>query len=31
MDSSVVRIICAVLVVVFGAFIFLRRRGRSSE
>jgi hypothetical protein len=31
MDSSLVRIICAVLVVAFGAFIFMRRRGRNSE
>jgi hypothetical protein len=31
MDSSVVRIICAGLVVAFGVLIFMRRRGRSSE
>lgn len=31
MDSSVVRIICAALVVGFGIFIFVRRRGRDSE
>lgn len=31
MDSSVVRIICAALVVAFGVLIFMRRRGHNSE
>jgi len=32
MDSSVVRIVCAALVLAFGALIFLRRRGgRNAE
>ena len=31
MDSTVVRIVCASLVVAFGALIFLRRRGHNAE
>jgi hypothetical protein len=31
MDSSTIRIICAVLVVLFGAVIVLRRRHRKAE
>lgn len=31
MDSSLVRIICAALVVAFGVLIFMRRRGHKSE
>ena len=31
MDASVVRIICAAVVVAFGAVLFLRRRGRNAE
>jgi len=31
MDPSVVRIICAALVLAFGVLIFVRRRGRNVE
>lgn len=31
MDSTVIRIICAVVAVAFGALIFMRRRGRNVE
>jgi hypothetical protein len=31
MDPTVIRIICAALVVVFGAVIFMRRRGHKAE
>jgi hypothetical protein len=31
MDGTTLRIVCAALVVVFGALIFLRRRGSKAE
>jgi hypothetical protein len=31
MDGTTVRLVCAALVVVFGALIFLRRRGSKAE
>lgn len=31
MDSSAIRIVCAVLVVLFGAVIVLRRRSHKAE
>lgn len=31
MDSTAIRIICTVLVVLFGAVIVLRRRGHKAE
>jgi hypothetical protein len=31
MDSSVIRIVCAALVVLFGAVIVLRRKGHKAE
>ncbi len=31
MDSSVIRIVCAVLVVLFGAVIVFRRKGHKAE
>jgi hypothetical protein len=31
MDSGMLRIVCAVLAVVFGAVMFLRRRGEKAE
>jgi hypothetical protein len=31
MDSSVIRIVCAVLVVLFGAVIVMRRKSHKAE
>jgi len=31
MDSTMLRVICAVVAVAFGVLIFLRRRSRSAE
>ncbi len=31
MDQTMLRIICGVLVLVFGAVLFLRRRSRNQE
>jgi hypothetical protein len=31
MENTIVRVICAALAVVFGALIFLRRRGQKTE
>jgi hypothetical protein len=31
MDSNTIRLICAALVVVFGALIFMRRRSRKAD
>ena len=31
MDSGMIRIVCAVLAVLFGGVLFMRRRGRKVE
>ena len=31
MDPTTIRVVCAALVVVFGAAIFMRRRNRKAE
>jgi len=31
MDSNTFRLVCGLLAVVFGAVIFMRRRGRKAE
>jgi hypothetical protein len=31
MDSGTLRVICGIMAVVFGAVIFMRRRGRSAD
>jgi len=31
MDSTTIRLVCAALAVVFGAVLFLRRRGQKAE
>jgi len=31
MDSTMIRLVCAALAVVFGAVLFLRRKGKQTE
>jgi len=31
MDSTTLRLVCALLAVLFGAVIFMRRRGRKAD